>query len=84
MALDPGAFRECPRPSGSSSPSLRDGCRSRWTHCRQRGCPASQLKALAASVAAELYGYAPKGAQILPEVEAFMTHGVGCDCEVCR
>ena len=53
-------------------------------HCRQRGCPASQLKALAASVAAELYGQATKGAEILPEVEAFMTHGVGCDCGVCQ
>ena len=51
-------------------------------HCRQKGCPASQLKALAASVAAELYGQAIRGAGILPEVEAFMTHGVGCDCEV--
>jgi hypothetical protein len=34
-------------------------------HCRQKGCPASQLKALAASVAAELYGHATKGAEIL-------------------
>jgi hypothetical protein len=53
-------------------------------HCRRQGCPASQLKALAASVAAELYGRATKGAEILPEVEAFMTHGIGCDCEVCQ
>jgi hypothetical protein len=53
-------------------------------HCRQKGCPASQLKALAASVAAELYGHPTKGAEILPEVEAFMTHGVGCNCEACQ
>ena len=53
-------------------------------HCRNRGNPVNQLKALAASVAAELYGHATKGAEILPEVEALMTHGVGCSCEVCR
>ena len=52
-------------------------------HCREQGCPASQLKALAASVAAELYGDATRGAEILSEVEAFMTHGIGCDCEAC-
>ncbi len=44
-------------------------------HCREQGCSANQLKALAASMAAELYGDATKGAEILPEVEAFMTHG---------
>jgi hypothetical protein len=52
-------------------------------HCRKQGYPASQLKVLAASMASELYGDATNGAQILPEVEAFMTHGVGCDCEAC-
>jgi hypothetical protein len=52
-------------------------------HCQRQGCPESQLKALAASVAADLCGDATRGAEILPEVEAFMTHGVGCDCEVC-
>jgi hypothetical protein len=34
-------------------------------------------------VAADLCGDATSGAEILPEVEAFMTHGVGCDCEAC-
>ena len=53
-------------------------------HCRQEGYPAGQIKALAASVAAELYGQAIRGAEILPKVEAFMTHGIGCDCEVCQ
>jgi hypothetical protein len=52
-------------------------------HCRGQGCPTNQLKALAASVAADLCGDATSGAEILPAVEAFMTHGVGCDCEVC-
>jgi hypothetical protein len=52
-------------------------------HCRKQGSPESQLKALAASVAAAVCGDATKGTEILPEVEAFMTHGVGCDCEVC-
>ncbi len=52
-------------------------------HCRQQGNPVSQLKALAASVAADLYGDATKGAEILSEVEAFMTHGISCDCEAC-
>jgi RepB DNA-primase from phage plasmid len=52
-------------------------------HCRKQGSPESQLKALAASVAAEFYGDVTKSAEILPEVEAFMAHGVGCECEVC-
>jgi len=52
-------------------------------HCRQRGNPVSQLKALAAPVAADLYGDATRGAEILPEVEALLTHGIGCDCGSC-
>jgi hypothetical protein len=52
-------------------------------HAREQGCPTNQLKALAASVAADLCGDAMRGTEILPEVEAFMTHGIGCDCEVC-
>ena len=53
-------------------------------HCRRQGCPTSQLKALAASVAAHLHEDATRGPEILPDLEAFMTHGVGCDCEACR
>jgi hypothetical protein len=53
-------------------------------HCRQRGCPTNQLKALAASVAAHLHEDATRGAEILPDLEAFMTHNVGCDCEACQ
>jgi hypothetical protein len=52
-------------------------------HCRRQGSPAGQLKALAASVAADLCGDVMRCAEILPEVEAFMTHDVGCDCEAC-
>ena len=52
-------------------------------YCREQGCPTNQLKALAASVAADLYADATKGAEILSEVEAFMTHGLECDCEAC-
>ena len=52
-------------------------------HCRMQGSPENQLKALAASVAAEMHGDTAKAADVLPEVEAFMTHGIGCDCEAC-
>ena len=52
-------------------------------HCRKQGSPENQLKALAASVAAEMYDDTAKAAEVLSEVEAFMTHGIGCDCEAC-
>jgi hypothetical protein len=52
-------------------------------HCRGQGCPTNQLEALAAAVASHLCGDPMKASEILPEVEAFMTHGVGCDCEAC-
>jgi hypothetical protein len=52
-------------------------------HCRRQGSSAGQLKALAASAAANLCGDVTRGAEILPTVEAFMTHGVGCECEAC-
>jgi hypothetical protein len=52
-------------------------------HCRREGSPANQLKALAAAVAAELCGDVAKATEVLPEVEAFMTHGIDCDCEIC-
>ena len=52
-------------------------------HCRKQDCTEGQLKALAAAAAADLWGDATKGVEILPEVEAFMTHGVGCDSGVC-
>jgi hypothetical protein len=52
-------------------------------HCRKQGSPEGQLKALAASVAVEMYDDTAKAAGVLPEVEAFMTHGIGCDCGVC-
>jgi hypothetical protein len=59
-----------------------DWLRDQMDHCRKQGCPEGQLKALAASAAADLWGDATKGAEILPEVEAFMTHGIESDCEV--
>ena len=52
-------------------------------HCREQGCPTSQLEALAAAVAAELCQDVTKKAEVLPEVKAFMTHDIGCGCEVC-
>jgi hypothetical protein len=52
-------------------------------HCREQGCLTNQLEALAAAVAVHLHDDATKGSEILPEVEAFMTHGVGCDCGEC-
>jgi hypothetical protein len=57
--------------------------RNQMAHCREQGCPTNQLGALAAAVAAHLHDDPTKGTEILPEVEAFMTHGVGCDCEAC-
>jgi hypothetical protein len=57
--------------------------RDQMDHCRKQGSPEGQLKALAASVAAEMYDDTAKAAGVLPEVEAFMTHGIGCDCGVC-
>jgi hypothetical protein len=55
--------------------------RDQMAHCREQGCPTNQLGALAAAVAAHLHDDPTKGTEILPEVEAFMTHDVGCDCE---
>jgi len=57
--------------------------RDQMAHCRKRGCPVNQLEALANAVAAHLCGDPTRGVEILPEVEAFMTHSVGCDCEAC-
>jgi hypothetical protein len=52
-------------------------------HARGQGLPEPQLKALAAAVARVACGDGTKGAEVLPVVEAFLTHGVGCDCEEC-
>jgi hypothetical protein len=52
-------------------------------HARKQGFPETQLKALAAAVARETLGDGTKGAEVMPVVEAFLTHGVGCDCEEC-
>jgi hypothetical protein len=57
--------------------------KDQMNHCRGQGCPTNQLEALAAAVASHLCGDPMKASEILPEVEAFMTHGVGCDCEAC-
>jgi hypothetical protein len=52
-------------------------------HCRSQGCPTNQLEALAAAVAAYLHDDPMKASEVLPEVEAFITHGVGCNGEAC-
>jgi hypothetical protein len=74
-------------PSPASVRELLSGppnwLQDQMSHCREQGCPASQLKALAAAVAAHLYEDPTRGTEILREVEAFMTHGVGCECETC-
>ena len=74
-------------PSPASVRELMSGpptwLHDQMSHCREQGCTANQLKALAASVAAHLHKDPTRGAEILPEVEAFMTHGVSCDCEAC-
>ena len=81
--------------SRSTSPALRSAdvrqflsrppnwLQNQMDHCREQGCPTNQLEALAAAVAADLCGNPTKGTEILPEVEAFMAHDVGCDCEAC-
>jgi hypothetical protein len=56
---------------------------NQMTHCRDQGCSTNQLEALAAAVAAHLCGDPSRGTEILSEVEAFMTHDVGCDCGKC-
>jgi hypothetical protein len=60
-----------------------DWLRRQMAHCRKKDSPKGQLKALSGAVAAHLYGDATRGAQILPDVEAFMTHSAGCECGVC-
>lgn len=52
-------------------------------HARGQDFPEPQLKALAAAVASEACGDGTKGAEVLPTVKAFLTHGVGCDCGEC-
>ena len=56
---------------------------NQMNHCREQGCPTNQLEALAAAVAAHLYGDPSRGSEILSEVEAFMTHDVGCGSGEC-
>jgi len=56
---------------------------NQMAHCRNQGCSTNQLEALAAAVAAHLCGDPSRGTEILSEVEAFMTHDVGCDCGEC-
>ena len=74
-------------PSPTSVRELLSGppnwLQNQMSHCREQGSPEGQLKALAAAVASQLLGDAAKAAAVLPEVEAFMTHPLGCDCEAC-
>jgi hypothetical protein len=51
-------------------------------HCRRQGAPENLVKALAASVAAELCGDSTRGGEVCAAVEA-QFHEVGCDCEEC-
>jgi hypothetical protein len=57
--------------------------KNQMVHCRKQGCPTNQLEALAAAVAAHLYGDPSWGTEILSEIKALKTHDVGCDCEEC-
>ena len=52
-------------------------------HVRREGASPARLAALAAAVAAHLAGDSTRGREVLPAVEAFLTHGVGCDCGEC-
>ena len=53
-------------------------------HVRREGASRPQLEALAAGVAAHLAGDSTRGREVLPAVEAFLTHGVACDCAECK
>jgi len=53
-------------------------------HVRRQGCSLSQLEALAAGVAAHFARDSTRRGEALPAVEAFLTHGVACDCEECK
>jgi energy-coupling factor transporter ATP-binding protein EcfA2 len=52
-------------------------------HVRREGTTPTRLEALAAAVAAHLTKNPTRGREALPAVEAFLAHGVGCDCEEC-
>ncbi len=52
-------------------------------HVRRLGFPKNQTEALAAAVAAHLYDDHQRATDVLPAVEAFLTHKVDCECEVC-
>jgi hypothetical protein len=50
--------------------------------CREKGSPGSYTEALAAAVAAHLYGDPARAEEVLPAVEA-QFHPLGCECEEC-
>lgn len=60
-----------------------DWLADQMAHVRREGASRPQLEALAAGVAAHLVGDSTRGREVLPAVEAFLTHGVGCDCGEC-
>jgi hypothetical protein len=51
-------------------------------HCRRQGASKSQLKVLAAAVAAHLSGDPMRGSEVLAAVEA-QFHSLSCECEEC-
>jgi hypothetical protein len=50
---------------------------------RREGFPERLLKPLAAAISTHLYGTVRRDGETLPAVEAYLTHGVGCECEEC-
>lgn len=51
--------------------------------CREAGNPKRLLRSLAAAVASELVHNPRRADEVLPSVEAFMTHDISCGCEEC-
>ncbi|MBA3426372.1 MAG: AAA family ATPase [Rubrobacter sp.] len=57
--------------------------RDQIEHARKQGFPKDQLGALSAAVSSEISGGPARGEEVLAAVEAFLTHGVGCECQEC-
>lgn len=73
-------------PSEAARKLLKDPpgwLRDQIEHARGQGFPERLLEPMSAAVAKKALGDGTRGAEVLPAVEAFLTHGVGCDCEEC-
>jgi hypothetical protein len=57
--------------------------RDQIEHARGQGFPNGQLKALAFAVSAHLYKEHDRSGEVLPVIEAMLTHPLDCQCEEC-